>query len=290
MTRYRAWRCGAFELPVFERVHLMGILNVTPDSFSDGGKFLDAEAAIEHALDLVEQGADLIDVGGESSRPGAEPVTADEEIDRVVPVIEALARKIAVPISTDTTKSKVALASIEAGASIVNDISAMRSDPGMKDVVAGSTVGLILMHMQGSPRTMQADPHYDDVVAEVGRMLAGRASEAIESGIDPDRIAVDPGIGFGKTREHNLQLLAHVDQMMPPGSDHLPIVVGPSRKTFIGTTLGLSLEAARAGNAPMEGTAAAVAWLASGRAQVLRVHDVAEMASVVAIIEAIRGS
>ncbi|MEO7804481.1 MAG: dihydropteroate synthase [Actinomycetota bacterium] len=228
------WRCRERELRVFERVHVMGILNVTPDSFSDGGLFLDPSVAIKQGLEMVALGADIIDVGGESTRPGASPVAPDEEIRRVVPVIKALALTSDVAISVDTTKSSVAQAAIEVGASIVNDVSAMRSDPNMVKVVSDSKVGVVLMHMQGEPGTMQFDPQYEDVVEDVQDALMSAVNEALQAGISPDAIAIDPGIGFGKTARHNLQILNGFRVFAEQG---YPVVVGPSRKAFIGSTL-----------------------------------------------------
>ncbi|MFH1104977.1 MAG: dihydropteroate synthase [Actinomycetota bacterium] len=213
---------------------VMGILNVTPDSFSDGGKFLAFDAALGHGLQMHADGADLVDVGGESTRPGSDPVPADEEIDRVVPVIRALAAE-GVVVSVDTSKAEVAAAAVEAGAAVVNDVTAF-SDPAMAALVAESGVGVVLMHMLGTPRTMQADPRYGDVVAEVSDFLVTRAAAAEAAGIDRDRIALDPGIGFGKTLAHNLDLLTGgVGRLADTGH---PVVVGASRKSFIERVLG----------------------------------------------------
>lgn len=281
------WRCRDRKLSVFDRVHIIGILNVTPDSFSDGGLFYDREAAVKQGIQMVHDGADIIDIGGESSRPGAEPVSPTEESERVIPVIEALTKEVDVPISVDTTKAEVAKAALEAGAAIVNDISALRFDPSMAGVVASFGAGVILMHMLGEPRTMQKHPSYKDVVGEVGAALYDWAAKAEERGIDRDRIAIDPGIGFGKTKEHNLSLIKNLSELR--GTHRYPVIVGPSRKTFIGLTLGLPLEEGRAGRAPLEGTAAVVAWLVTRGVQAVRVHDVKEMAGVVRMIEAVKG-
>ncbi|MGH7426461.1 MAG: dihydropteroate synthase, partial [Candidatus Methylomirabilales bacterium] len=240
--------------------------------------FLHPEAAVEHALEMVSQGADIIDVGGESTRPGAEPVPEPEEAGRVLPVIESLGAMSDVAISIDTTKAAVAEAAIEAGAVIVNDVSAMRFDPAMPAVVARSGSGVVLMHMLGEPRTMQSDPRYADVVFEVSLALGSWADAAERAGIQPQAIALDPGIGFGKTREHNLALLKNLDRLSGTG---YPVVVGPSRKSFIGLTLDLPVEER------LEGTAAAVAWAVAHGAQVVRVHDVRQMARVVRMTEAI---
>lgn len=276
----RTWRCRDVDLPVFERVHIMGILNVTPDSFSDGGRFLAPDAAVEHAIRMVSEGADIVDVGGESTRPGAGPASTREEMDRVLPVIEALAGEIDLSISIDTTKAAVAEAALEAGASIVNDVSAMRFDAAMPGVVKAAGAGVVLMHMLGEPRTMQEDPRYDDVVADVRRSLLGWAAEAEAAGIPPECIVLDPGIGFGKTLEHNLLLLKNL-AALTEGSGY-PLLVGPSRKSFIGMALDLPLEER------LEGTAAAVAWAAANGAQIVRVHDVKEMVRVVRMVEAIK--
>ena len=272
------WRCRGLELPVRERTHVMGILNVTPDSFSDGGRFAGEAEAIRQGVAMAAEGADIVDVGGESTRPGAEDVDAGEETRRVVPVIRALAAAVDVPISIDTTKASVAEAALEAGAVIVNDVSAMRADPAMAEVVAASGAGLVLMHMLGTPRTMQVDPRYDDVVVQVVDALLGWVAAAEAAGVERERIVIDPGIGFGKTAQHNLTLLRHLDRMVLTG---YPVLVGPSRKSFIGLTLGLPVEER------LEGTAAAVAWSVAAGAQLVRVHDVRPMVRVVRMTEAI---
>jgi dihydropteroate synthase len=259
----------------------MGILNVTPDSFSDGGRYFDPEDALKRGLQLVAEGADIVDVGGESTRPGAEPVPEAEEMERVVPVIRGLAVEAGVPISVDTTKASVAEAGIDAGAVIVNDVSAMRLDPRMSEVVARTGAGLVLMHMLGSPRTMQVDPRYEDVVTDVREALRGWARSAEAAGIEPERIAVDPGIGFGKTREHNLTLIRRLDAFSTLG---YPLLLGPSRKSFIGLTLGTGVEER------LEGTAAVVGWGVEHGANIVRVHDVREMVRVVRMVEAIRAA
>lgn len=252
---------------------------MTPDSFSDGGRYGRTDTAVERALEMAEEGADIIDIGGESTRPGADPVSEAEEIDRVVPVIEKISAEVSVPISIDTTKSNVARAAIEAGARIVNDVSAMRFDPHMASVVHGSGAGLVLMHMQGEPRTMQLEPTYDHVVTDVIRELMRWALAAEEFGIKREAIAIDPGIGFGKTREHNLVLLKSLSLF---GEGGYPVLVGPSRKSFIGTTLDVGVDER------VEGTAAVVAWCVAGGANIVRVHDVKEMVRVVRMTEAIR--
>ncbi len=278
MTAERlVWRCRGRELVCGERTLVMGIVNVTPDSFSDGGRFLEPGAAVAHARRLVEDGADLVDIGGESTRPGSDPVSVEVELARVLPVIEALAGELPVPISVDTRKAAVAAAALEAGATVVNDVTAGR-DPEMFRVVRDAGAGMVLMHMKGEPKTMQEAPHYDDVLAEVGDFLRERVEAAVAAGIEPERLAVDPGIGFGKDLGHNLALLRHLDALLELGR---PVVVGPSRKRFIGTLLALPEEER------LEGTAGAVAWLAARGAHVVRVHDVREMVRVVRVVDAI---
>jgi dihydropteroate synthase len=243
----------------------MGIINVTPDSFSDGGRFHDPAAAIVHGLDLVAQGADILDVGGESTRPGAPPVTAPEELDRILPVIRGLV-STGVPVSVDTSKAVVAAAAIEAGASIVNDVTAMR-DPDMAAVVADSGAGIVLMHMQGEPRTMQQHPHYDDVVEDVAAELVAAAERALAAGVSRGAIVLDPGIGFGKTLSHNLDLLAGgVSRLRTTG---YPVLVGASRKSFIGTLLD-GLEVSERDIA----TAAAHVLAIAAGASIIRSHSV----------------
>jgi dihydropteroate synthase len=259
----------------------MGVLNVTPDSFSDGGRFLDHEAAVEHGLRMVADGADLIDVGGESTRPGSDPVAADEEIARVVPVVKRLTAEADVAISVDTTKPVVAEAALDAGSVVINDVAGGR-DPGLFEVAARSGAGMVLMHMLGEPKTMQVDPTYDDVVRDVRTYLSDRVDAAVVAGIDRDRIAIDPGLGFGKTYVHNLTLMRDIDAFLDLD---VPVVVGPSRKSFIGSALGDLPVGER-----LEGTAGAVAWLASRGAHVVRVHDVREMVRVVRVVDAIRGA
>ncbi len=258
----------------------MGILNVTPDSFSDGGLFLDPFAAVEQAAWMLEEGADIIDIGGESTRPGAAEVSVEEELSRVVPVIEAIVSRTGATVSIDTTKSAIARAAIDSGAVIVNDVTAMRTDPSMPDVITDSGAGVVLMHMLGNPRTMQANPTYGDVVAEVKEALIGWAGDALAAGVPDSAIVLDPGIGFGKTREHNLQLLRGIRSLCEPG---FPILIGPSRKSFIGSTLDLPVEQR------VEGTAATVAWSVAQGAKIIRVHDVKEMVRVIRMTEAIIG-
>ncbi len=271
------WKCGDLVLDCAERTLVMGILNVTPDSFSDGGRYLDRAAAIEHAARMVDDGADIVDVGGESTRPGSDPVPASEERDRVVPVVESLASSVSVPISIDTRKAEVARAALGAGATIVNDVSA-GADPQMFDVAKGAGAGLVLMHMQGDPKSMQRAPRYEDVVAEVEEYLRGRIEAAESAGVPFESICVDPGIGFGKNLEHNLIVLKRLDVLASLGR---PVLVGPSRKRFIGTILDLP-EDDRA-----EGTAGAVAWSVAHGANVVRVHDVKEIVRLVRVVDAI---
>lgn len=261
-----------------DRVVLMGVLNVTPDSFSDGGLWLDPEAAIPHAIRMVSEGAGIVDVGGESTRPGADPVPEDEELRRVLPVIEALAPEVAVPISIDTRKPAVAEAALEAGAAIVNDTSGEESDPAMDEVVAGTGAGLVLMHSRGTPGTMRSLTDYDDVVRHTTTFLTQRAEQAADAGVDTGAIALDPGIGFAKSPEQSLQLLAGLRDLVGTG---WPVVVGTSRKSFIGATLGVPEDQR------LEGTAATVAWAVAQGAHVVRVHDVEAMARVVRMTEAI---
>ncbi len=255
---------------------VMGVVNVTPDSFSDGGEWLDAGAAIAHGLELVDQGAQILDVGGESTRPGAEPVTEAEELRRVVPVLEGLAG-CGARLSIDTSKAGVASVALDAGATIVNDVTALRGDPAMAALVADRGCDVCLMHMLGEPRTMQRHPAYDDVVAEVKAFLAQRLAFALSQGIAQERVWLDPGIGFGKTIDHNLELLQRLDELVALGR---PLVVGASRKTFLGTITGRDPQHRVAGT-----IATNVLALALG-ATVFRVHDVAEARDALAVAAA----
>ncbi len=257
---------------------VMGVLNVTPDSFSDGGQFFDVGRAVEHGLQMAVDGAAIIDVGGESTRPGAAPVSPEQQIERVVPVIKQLAEKVDVPISVDTYNFEVAKAALNAGAAIINDITAL-SDSSLAGLAAKQQVPVVLMHMQGTPRTMQVEPKYDDVVSEVRRFLLSRAKRAGEAGIAQDRIFIDPGIGFGKTLEHNLLLLRNIDSFVATG---YRVLVGTSRKSFIGQITGKEKPADR-----IFGTAASVALCAVAGVSIVRVHDVAEMVDVVKVANAI---
>jgi len=271
-------RARQFEF-IFPRPALvMGIVNVTPDSFFDGGRFLDAPAAVAHALRLVEQGAEIIDVGGESTRPGALPVDEAEELRRVMPVIERLAGQVKVPISIDTGKTGVAQAALAAGASIVNDVAANRADAALWRLVAKARAGYVCMHMQGTPQNMQANPAYADVVREVGEFFSERIRRLSDCGVSPEQVILDPGIGFGKTVEHNLQLLGAARSFTRL---ERPVLIGVSRKSFIGKLLGVKL----AGRLPAALACACLA-VAAG-VQVIRAHDVAETVQAVRMTEAI---
>jgi dihydropteroate synthase len=259
----------------------MGILNVTPDSFSDGNLYFDKEDAVAHGEALAAAGADIIDVGGESSRPFSEPVPTEEEIRRVIPVIEELARRLSVPISIDTTKAPVARHALEAGAVMVNDIGALRLDPAMPDLVANADVPVVLMHMKGTPKTMQVNPQYEDVIGEVKGFLADAVHGAQEAGISRNKIIVDPGIGFGKTVTDNLRLIKDLRALQPLG---VPIVIGVSRKSFISKLLGPGDERREVG------TQAAVAAAALNGAHIVRVHDVERTRETLKLVDAIENS
>jgi len=271
------WRIRAGILPL-DRPILLGVLNVTPDSFSDGGRHLEPGAAVDHAWRLVEEGADLIDVGGESSRPGAAPVTAREEWRRIGPVVER-ASELPVPLSIDTTKHEVAALALEAGAAVLNDISALQFDPRLADLAADSGAGLILMHMRGEPRTMQEDVAYDDLMGEVKADLAAAVATATARGCGRDQLVVDPGIGFGKSPRGNVALLARLPELATLG---LPVLVGPSRKSFIGQLLGVPVEER------LEGTLAACVAALDRGARLFRVHDVAPARRALDLAEAVR--
>ena len=270
------------------RTAVMGILNVTPDSFSDGGLYPDVGSAVARGVEMVRQGANIVDVGGESTRPGAASVSAAEELERVIPVVRGLRRRIAVPISIDTSKEEVARGALDAGADMVNDISALRFDPAMVRLVARENVPVVLMHMQGRPRTMQFAPRYDDVVREVTDFLEERVAHAVENGVALDRIVVDPGIGFGKELEHNLALLRHLRELAALGR---PVLVGMSRKSFLGGLEGppgSSRPPAGPGTRLAGSLAAATAAVLAG-AHMVRVHDVLETFRAVLVADAIRG-
>jgi dihydropteroate synthase len=265
----------------------MGVVNVTPDSFSDGGRWLEPDSAVTHGLELVAAGADLLDVGGESTRPGAEPVPVAEERRRVVPVVERLVALAGVPVSIDTTKRDVAAAALDAGATVVNDVSAGRFEPDVLTVVANTGAGYIAMHMLGEPRTMQDAPHYDDVVHDVGDFLVERLDAARAAGIEQDALAVDPGIGFGKTSRHNLELLARLPEIVAEA--RVPVVVGTSRKRFIGAVLGDG-GAELPADEREEGTVATVVLALDRGARVVRVHDARPAAQAVQLLEAMRAA
>ena len=278
-SRARHWRVRGRTLPCPARPLLMGIVNVTPDSFSDGGRFFDAAAAVAHGIELAEHGADLLDIGGESTRPYAQSVPADEELRRVAPVIERLAREVAIPLSIDTSKAVVAREAIDAGAAIINDITGL-ADPAMIETAAESGAGVCVMHMRGTPRSMQDAPAYGDVVAEVGAFLRQRRDALVSQGIALDCIALDPGIGFGKTAEHNLELLRHAAELLALGC---AVLVGHSRKQFIGQTLA-DPRADR-----LAGTIGAALALARSGVQILRVHDVEPVAHALTLFAAAGG-
>jgi dihydropteroate synthase len=256
---------------------VMGIVNVTPDSFSDGGRFFDEQAAVTHALDMVKAGADLLDIGGESTRPGATPVPLDEELRRVIPVVKRLVKECIVPLSIDTSKAEVARQALEAGAHVINDVTALTGDPDMAAVVRTFNAGVVLMHMKGTPQTMQIDPHYDDVVCEVGEYLEARLHAVEKVGIDAARVALDPGIGFGQTYEHSIRMVARLGDLRRLGR---PICLGVSRKGFLGKITGRQRSERMAAS-----LAVACYALAEQSAQILRVHDVAETRDAVAVCQ-----
>ena len=270
------YKFGSLDYDFTSRTYIMGVLNVTPDSFSDGGSFLDPENAVRRGMQMVEEGADFLDVGGESTRPGSESVPADEELRRVLPVLRKLAGNSRVPLSIDTYKSKVAEQALDAGAVIVNDISGARADARMAEVIASREASVILMHMKGTPKTMQLDPSYDDVVREVRDDLHESILIAESNGIN--QIMIDPGIGFGKTAGHNLEIIRRLREFQDLG---YPLLVGPSRKSFIGNVLDLPV------TERLEGTAAAVAASIMNGANIVRVHDVKAMVRVARVVDAI---
>jgi dihydropteroate synthase len=278
----RAWRIGRGSLPWGARTLVMGVLNVTPDSFSDGGRFFDRARALEHAERLVAEGADILDIGGESTRPGSLDVDPGEEARRVVPVVEALAGRAGAPVSVDTTKALVARAALAAGAEIVNDISGLRFDPALAEVAARAGAGLVLMHSLGTRETLHTLPPVEDVMNEVTRSLRASVEAAERRGVARECIAVDPGFGFGKSHEQNVELLARLDAFAAAFPD-LPVLVGTSRKRFVGTLLG---------GAPVEGrlhgTMATVAAAVLGGAHIVRVHEVSAAVETVKVIDAIK--
>ena len=273
----RSLRCKDYLLPLHRHTHLMGILNVTPDSFSDGGRFLEPRRALEQALRMVREGAHIIDVGAESSRPGARALTVEEESARLLPVLKLLCRELPVPISVDTCKAEMARRALELGVQMINDIRGL-ADPRMAPLIARHGAAVVIMHMQGEPRTMQRAPRYDDLLGEICSFLGRRVDLALESGIAPESIVVDPGIGFGKSLEHNLQIIKHLGYFKRLGK---PILLGSSRKSFIGKVLDLPV-------AEREfGTAATLTYAILQGARILRVHDVGAMSQVVRMTDAI---
>jgi dihydropteroate synthase len=282
MSSIRAefWRLRSQTLALPRRPLLMGIVNVTPDSFSDGGKFLDPVAAIKHGIALAAAGADILDVGGESTRPYSTPVSVEDELSRVLPVVQAFCNMSDRPVSIDTSKAEVAEAAIAVGAEVVNDVTGLAGDPRMIDVVRQTGAAPVVMHMQGTPQTMQDNPHYDDVVAEVLDYLRDRRESLVAAGIEREKICLDPGIGFGKTHEHNLTLLAHCRRLHELGC---PVLVGHSRKGFVGKVLG-----DKSAN-PVAGTIGVACALAVQGVQILRVHDVAAVNQALRLFEATGG-
>jgi dihydropteroate synthase len=275
----RVWRCRDHTLSLGERTLVMGIVNVTPDSFSDGAMFASVDDAVAHGARLVDEGADLVDVGGESTRPGSDPIEADEELLRVVPVIEGLVKaRPGTALSVDTRKPEVASAALDAGASVVNDIAGGRNGA-LLEIVSRTGAGVVLMHMLGEPKTMQADPRYDDVVAEVHEFLRERIEAAVFAGIPEERVCIDPGIGFGKTVDHNLALLRAVPALRMLGA---AVMVGASRKGFIGTLTGVDDPAAR-----LEGSLAVAVLAAAHGADLVRVHDVAATVRALKVADAV---
>ncbi len=273
------WRCGSHELEL-DRTLVMGVLNVTPDSFSDGGQFDDPMIAVPHAVMMCREGAAIIDIGGESTRPGADVISSDAEIDRVMPTVQRVIERESCPVSIDTRNVDVARAAVGAGAEIINDVSGFR-DPAMVDLAASCDAGLVIMHMLGEPGTMQDEPRYDDVVGEIMDFLADRAEALMAEGVDRARICIDPGIGFGKTLEHNLEILRALRRLAELG---FPVLVGVSRKSVIGAITGVDDPLRR-----VEGSLGAAVWAALNGADVLRVHDVRETVQAVRVAEAIRG-
>ncbi len=281
-TRMKAsgrWHCGKYRLNYGKRPLIMGILNVTPDSFSDGGLFLSRSKALDRAVQMEEEGADIIDIGGESTRPGSLSVDLEEECRRVLPVIEGLAGRLRIPLSIDTTKAALASRAIDAGASIVNDVSGFTYDPEMFPLAAMRRVGLVIMHSKGRPRTMQRHPRYHNLIGEIHKFLSGQITKASGYRIPRNRIAIDPGIGFGKTVKHNLKIINHLGSLSALG---VPVLVGPSRKSFIGEVLNLPP------SERLEGTAAAAAISVFQGAHILRVHDISTLVRVVRVADAIK--
>lgn len=269
-----------FSLDFSQKTYILGILNITPDSFSEGGLHFDKSKAVDHALRMADEGADIIDIGGESTRPGSDPVTAEEEIGRIIPVIAVLAKKVNIPLSVDTYKAEVARRALGAGASIVNDISGMRFDPEMPEVVSEHKVPIVLMHIKGNPKVMQANPTYEALIPEIIDYLRVSIRLAVTVGIPEDRIIIDPGIGFGKTFGHNLEIINNLQEFT---ALEKPVLIGPSRKAFLGKILGGAPASER-----REATAAAVAISIMKGANMIRVHDVKEMVKVAKVADAIK--
>jgi dihydropteroate synthase len=274
-------------MPIGERTLIMGILNVTPDSFSDGGQFVFLDAALAHAEQMIAEGADIIDIGGESTRPGGEPVSVEDEIERVVPVIEALARRTEIPISVDTTKSEVARVALEAGAAIVNDISALRFDFYVADAVARAGAGLVLMHSRGTPATMHRIPPVADIMHEVTHSLRASINMAERRGVKRESIVIDPGIGFGKSQEQNLELLAKLDQLIAAFPDY-PLLIGTSRKSFLGRILADETGTPAPAEDRLHGTMATITTAVLHGAHIVRVHDVKATLDTIRVTQSIR--
>jgi dihydropteroate synthase len=278
----REWKLARRSLPYGERTLVMGVLNVTPDSFSDGGRFFSFDQAVNHAEQMIAEGADVIDIGGESTRPGSEFVSDEEELRRVIPIIERLAARGSIPISIDTTKASVARASLEAGAEIVNDISGLRFDPAIADEASRSNAGLVLMHSRGTPKDMQQLPPVEDILDEVVSGLHESVAVAVEHGVAPESIALDPGIGFGKSAEQNVEIIASLDHLAAEFDDY-PIVIGTSRKSFLGKLLDGAPADER-----LHGTIASVAAAVLKGAHIVRVHDVKAAVEAVRVTDAIK--
>lgn len=274
-------------MPIGQRTLIMGILNITPDSFSDGGQFFDFDKALAHAEQMIADGADIIDVGGESTRPGGEAISAEEEIKRVVPVIEALAKRVETPISVDTTKSEVARAALESGASILNDISALRFDYFVADQAAKVGAGLVLMHSRGTPATMHRLPHVADIISEVTNSLGASVHMAERRGVKRESIVIDPGIGFGKSQKQNLELIAKLDQLIAAFPD-LPLLIGTSRKSFIGRILADDSGTPAPSEDRLHGTMATIAAAVLRGAHIVRVHDVRAAEETIRVSESVR--
>jgi dihydropteroate synthase len=283
----RVWQVRNDTLPIGERTLIMGILNVTPDSFSDGGQFLSLDQAVARAEEMIAEGADIIDVGGESTRPGGEPVSVEEEIRRVVPVIEALSSRVSAPLSVDTTKSEVARAALDAGAAIVNDISALRFDFYVADAAARAGAGLVLMHSRGTPATMHRMPPVADVMEEVVSSLRASIHMAERRGVRPESIVIDPGIGFGKTQEQNLELITRLDELIAAFRDY-PLLIGTSRKSFIGRILADDSGTPAPAAERIHGTMATITAAVLKGAHIVRVHDVKAAAETIRVSGALR--